>query len=260
MDRRQLGASTCVRPNPNAGSAQSMERVVTPLTVAIMQPYFFPYAGYFRLFAASDLFVIYDCVQFPRRGWVHRNLLVDASGVERWLTLPIQKAPRNVLIRDLRFPPNAAQILEDRLRQFPLVANDPASVQHILAALVDIKGTPLDYIERLLEITVTYCRQPWRVIRSSTLGVPAAMRGQERIIEIARRLGAQRYINAPGGRNLYDPAAFADVGIELSFLPEYVGPRASMLTRILHDDRDKLARDIGRQSMRKTTAKDDTGL
>ena len=64
---------------------------MTPFTVAIMQPYFFPYAGYFRLFAASDLFVIYDCVQFPRRGWVHRNLLPDASGSERWLTLPLEK-------------------------------------------------------------------------------------------------------------------------------------------------------------------------
>ena len=177
---------------------------MTPVTVAIMQPYFFPYAGYFRLFAASDLFVIYDCVQFPRRGWVHRNLLVDASGTERWLTLPIEKAPQNVLIRDLRFPPHAAQILADRLRLFPLIASDPASAEPLLAALFDIRGSPLDYIERLLERTVTYCGLPWRVVRSSTLNVPAEFHGQDRILEIARRLGARRYVNAPGGRDLYD--------------------------------------------------------
>jgi len=76
-----------------------------------MQPYFVPYAGYFRLFSASDLFVIYDCVQFPRRGWVHRNRLVDRTGAERWLTLPIEKAPQDVLIRELRFPPDAAGVL-----------------------------------------------------------------------------------------------------------------------------------------------------
>jgi hypothetical protein len=52
-------------------------------TVAIMQPYFIPYAGYFRLFAATDLFVIYDCVQFARRGWVHRNRLPDGAGAPR---------------------------------------------------------------------------------------------------------------------------------------------------------------------------------
>ena len=120
-------------------------------TIAIMQPYFIPYAGYFRLFQASDLFVIYDCVQFPRRGWVHRNRLNDTSGHERWLTLPLEKAPQTVLIRDLRFPPNPAQLLEHRLRPFALFGNGPTSAQPILSALLDVKGTPLDYIERLLK-------------------------------------------------------------------------------------------------------------
>src|SRR5437764_15470200 len=85
-------------------------------TVAIMQPYFVPYAGYFRLLAASDLFVIYDCVQFPRRGWVHRNQIPDAHGRAAWLTLPLAKAPQEVLIRDLAFPEAAEAMLAERLR------------------------------------------------------------------------------------------------------------------------------------------------
>lgn len=221
-----------------------MTRAVSPLTVAIMQPYFFPYAGYFRLFAASDLFVIYDCVQFPRRGWVHRNRFVDASGVERWLTLPLEKAPQNVLIRDLRFRPNASRIFADDLRRFPLRAKDPASVEHILAAMRDIKGRPLDYIERLLKVTVTYCGLPWQVMRSSTLDIPAHIRGQDRIIEIARRLGARRYVNAPGGRDLYETEAFERAEIELAFLADYPGSRASILTRMLHEDRHVLRDEI----------------
>src|SRR5258708_33697304 len=84
-------------------------------SVAIMQPYFIPYAGYFRLLAASDLFVIYDCVQFPRRGWVHRNRLVDRNGALRWLTLPLQSAPQNVLIRDLQFTSDAEALVAQRL-------------------------------------------------------------------------------------------------------------------------------------------------
>ena len=86
---------------------------MNPFAVAIMQPYFLPYAGYFRLFAATDLFVIYDCVQFPRRGWVHRNRLVDASGKERWLTLPLAKVPQRTLIRDLCFASDAIDIRYD---------------------------------------------------------------------------------------------------------------------------------------------------
>src|ERR1700680_3840117 len=101
----------------DSGAAATAE----PFSVAIMQPYFIPYAGYFRLFAASDLFVIYDCVQFPRRGWVHRNRLVDASGTQRWLTLAIAKGPRGTLIRDLRFSIVAGHVLARCMRSFPLL-------------------------------------------------------------------------------------------------------------------------------------------
>ena len=71
-----------------------------------MQPYFFPYAGYFRLLAAADRFIILDTVQFPRRGWVHRNC-VHKDGKENWITLPIKKCPRDTLIKDLKFRPDA---------------------------------------------------------------------------------------------------------------------------------------------------------
>jgi hypothetical protein len=218
-------------------------------TVAIMQPYFLPYAGYFRLFAASDLFVIYDCVQFPRRGWVHRNRLVDHSGVERWLTLPLEKAPQDVLIRDLRFTPDAAEVLADRLRAFSLAASEPANAAPIVEALREVRAHPVDYITRLLECVVAYLGLRWSVVRSSTLAIPDIFRGQERILEISRRLGACRYVNSPGGRGLYDPKAFADCAIELSFLPQYQGPSSSILTRILRERRDDLARDIARASL-----------
>ena len=130
-------------------------------TVAIMQPYFIPYAGYFRLFAASDLFVIYDCVQFPRRGWVHRNQLIDASGAERWVTLPLVKAPQSILIRDLQFLPNAAGLFAQRLRSFPILQKPPKAAKPIIRALVDVGGTPLAYIELLLQRVATYLGLPW---------------------------------------------------------------------------------------------------
>jgi hypothetical protein len=213
-------------------------------TIAVMQPYLIPYAGYFRLFAASDLFVIYDCVQFARRGWVHRNRLLDASGAQRWLTLPLEKAPQDVLIRDLRFAPDAAALLAQRLRPFPSLARARESVRPIVAALRNVQGHPVDYIERLLKCVVDQLGLPWNVIRSSTLDLPPALRGQHRILEIARQLGARRYVNAPGGRSLYDPVVFRNAGIDLCFLPEYQGPNASILDRMIGEDHDELARDI----------------
>ena len=234
---------TCTSMWPvDSGAART---AAAPFTVAVMQPYFIPYAGYFRLFAASDLFVIYDCVQFPRRGWVHRNRLLDRSGKLRWLTLPLEKAPRDILIRDLRFAPDAASLMMRRARPFGLsTQHGPQALRSMIDILLGPRERPVDYIARLLECAVAYLGLPWNVIRSSSLNLPGSLHGQARILEIVRRLGARRYVNPPGGRGLYDPAAFADVGIELRFLPEYSGALSSILTRIMDEDRTELADEI----------------
>jgi hypothetical protein len=219
-------------------------------TVAIMQPYFLPYAGYFRLFAASDLFVIYDCVQFPRRGWVHRNQLPDGAGQQRWLTLRLEMAPRDALISELRFASGAAEALQRDLRRFPALADLPERAPAVADALADLTGTPVDYIERLLSEVVAFLGLRWSVLRSSSLAVPRSLRGQERILEIARRLGASAYVNAPGGRELYDPEAFAAAGIALRFLPPYPGPFTSILGRIASEPREVLVREMDEATLR----------
>jgi len=68
-----------------------------------------------------------------------------------------------------------------------------------------------------------------RMLRSSSLAIPADLRGQDRILEILRLLGGNRYINAPGGRALYDAAQFERRGIELKFLPPFAGRTNSIL-------------------------------
>lgn len=214
------------------------------MTVAIMQPYFIPYAGYFRLFETGDLFIIYDCVQFPRRGWVHRNRLPDGSGAERWLTLPLARASRDVRIRDLQFGAEAPSMWAERLRAIPLLAARREADTSLLVALRDLRDTPLEYIERLLRMTVSQLAMKWEVCRSSTLGVPDALRGQDRIIEICRRVGATRYVNSPDGRALYDAASFDAAGIELRFLSEYPGSYSSILRRLLEEDTAAVAADI----------------
>lgn len=213
-------------------------------TVAVMQPYFIPYAGYFRLFAASDVFVIYDCVQFPPRGWVHRNRLFDRAGKEEWLTLRLAKAPLGVRIDELLFAADARERLLSDLRRFPDAASLPAEAYAIGEALTRVEETPVDYIEALLQATVAYLGLRWNVVRSSSLELPETLRGQDRILEVVRRLGGDVYVNAPGGRNLYDVASFAAAGVELRFLREYPGPSYSILTRIAREPREALARDV----------------
>jgi hypothetical protein len=214
--------------------------VKTCMTVAVMQPYFVPYAGYFRLLAATDVFVLYDCVQFPRRGWVHRNRLVDATGALHWLTLPLAKAPREITIQNLRFRRDAREVLEKEFRRFPILTSSRPDPHGLRDALQDVSGTPLDYIERLLHRCTSALGLPWLTLRSSSLGIPADVTGQERILAIMTALGGKRYVNPPGGRELYDPNLFTAAGVELRFLPPYQGSFESILGRLLSEPVEKV--------------------
>jgi hypothetical protein len=213
-------------------------------TVAIMQPYFIPYPGYFRLLAGSDLFVIYDCVQFPRRGWLHRNQLRTTAGATDWLTLPLQKAPRDVLIRDLRFRPDAESEMQAQVRHFPALTAPLPHAVRLVEALCAVRGAPVDYIVDLLRLAAELLEIPWRVFRSSELALPPELRAQDRVLAIAKACGATHYLNPPGGRALYQSAAFSAEGIELSFLNDHVGSYDSIAQRLATEDPQAVAAEV----------------
>lgn len=220
-----------------------------PRTIAIMQPYFFPYAGYFRLFARSDLFVIYDCVQFPRRGWVHRNRLCGKSGALQWLTLPLQHAPVDTCIAALRFRPQGADELRRQSRRFAALDTDSEASRRWCGDLCDLSGTPVDYLERTLHTVNRQLGLPFDCVRSSQMGLPRDLHGQDRILAIAKELGAQRYVNTPGGRALYSHDAFARQGIELEFLAPWNGSSVSILQRLVEEPPERIADEVRAQAL-----------
>jgi hypothetical protein len=85
---------------------------------------------------------------------------------------------------------------------------------------------------------------PWRTLRSSELGLPSDLRGQDRILAIAKACGAARYVNPPGGRELYQHADFAAAGIELCFLRDYEGSYDSIAQRLSTEDPAAVANEI----------------
>jgi len=212
-------------------------------TIAVMQPYFLPYAGYFRLFAASDLFVLYDCVQFPRRGWVHRNRLLDRLDRPQWLTLPIATAPQTVRIADLEFPADAESRLSISARRFPALEKNGSLVDAVMRP----RGSVVDYLEQTLALTCAQLSIPFRAQRSSALGIDPGLRGEDRILAICRALGADRYVNSPGGRQLYESSRFVAEGIELRFLAPYRGPEWSILQRLHSEPTSAITKEIQEQ-------------
>ena len=210
-----------------------------------MQPYFAPYAGYFRLAAACDVFVIYDCVQFPRRGWVHRNKLPDATGQLQWFTLPLEKAPQNTAINAMRFVEDAKSQIAAATRRFPDLrdASNPL-VSHLYAA----DGLLSVWLENSIRITCGLLGFQPDFLRSSDMDLAETLRGQDRIIEIVKRLGGKSYVNVPGGRALYQAEAFQREALELTFLAPYEGDHVSILHRLHHEDHQQLAAEIRQQS------------
>ena len=59
-------------------------------SIALMQPYFFPYLGYFQLINHVDEFILYDDVQYMKGGWINRNRILE-NGKPVYITLPVEK-------------------------------------------------------------------------------------------------------------------------------------------------------------------------
>jgi len=217
-----------------------------------MQPYFFPYLGYFRLLASVDIFVHFDCVQFPRRGYVHRNQMPKCppTGSEQqkhWLTLPLATQARDVRIVDLVFAPNAASEWQSRLSSFPWTSTADGPRQRDLFRLVRSVGdnaSVSDYLISTLEFSAGLLGLQPMMLRSSSLAISADLRGQDRILEILRILGGKRYINAPGGRALYDAVQFERQGVELTFLPPFAGRSNSLLYELCFHPLDALRAEL----------------
>lgn len=220
----------------------------TPLRVAVMQPYFFPYAGYFRLFVAADIFLIFDCVQFIRRGRIHRCEVPGPTGRPEHLTLPLAPAPRETTIERIHLAPDARSRMDERLRRLGWIARGTGPQARQVRAWLEaepLDGRPLvDYLEFSLRETTALLGLPARIARSSSLALPAQLRGPARVIAAVRAVGGGHFINAPGGVGLYDAGEFTAAGLRLSFLTPYGGRFQHMLPALLDLPAQEIADDI----------------
>jgi hypothetical protein len=187
---------------------------------AIMQPYFFPYIGYFQLMKAVDVFVFYDDVQYMKGGWINRNRIL-ADGEPAWLTLPVRRASVTLPINQRHYLLDGEEIstIKQRLRTSYEKAPFYAQTFPLLSELLDFDDSNVAFFNMHLLIALAgeldiNCR----FVKSSELDKTPHLKGQEKVLDVCRRLGVTQYVNSIGGFDLYDPQAFAEAGMELSFL------------------------------------------
>lgn len=191
------------------------------MKLAIMQPYFLPYLGYFQLMNHVDRFVIYDDVQFVHRGWVNRNqILVNSEPL--LFTLPLQKTERETHINQ-RYISEAWQHQRRKLLATIRNAYSKApyfrEVYPMIEAIFDFKDTRLSsFLMHSLKVIVAYLEIQVDLLYSSDLNIGSEFHGSQRIIQICNLLKAKHYINPIGGVELYQAEDFHDQGLSLHFI------------------------------------------
>ena len=186
-----------------------------------MQPYFFPYIGYFQLMHAVDVFVMYDDAQYMKGGWINRNR-IRSRHTATWLTFPVRKASRELAINQREYLLSdgaATHRIEQRLQASYAGAPCRREVGPVISGLLRFNESNVaTFNANLLEALARQLGIGCRFLVSSQIDKPANLKGQAKVIDLCRRIGASHYVNPVGGVELYDAASFDAAGLRLSFL------------------------------------------
>lgn len=196
------------------------------MKLAIMQPYLFPYIGYFQLVAAVDKFVFYDDVNFIKNGWINRNRLLLADEV-RYITVPLHGASPFLKINEVAMQGNGpwqTKMLES-LRHSYRKAPHFDQINKLFSEVIFSKWLNIAEMARHSVLLIArYLQLDTDFVMSSAVYGNAHLHGAERVIDICLKEQASRYYNLPGGRHLYDETVFAGHGIDLCFLETAIVP------------------------------------
>jgi WbqC-like protein family len=188
--------------------------------IAVMQPYLFPYIGYFQLINAADKFVVHDDVQWIKGGWINRNRILS-NGRDEMLTLSIKKRSNydNINLYEVLHEQNNQKKFLNKIVSSYAKSPHFNDVFPMLEKMIMNGETNLTgYIMSSLEQINAYLNIDTKILLSSETEKNNELKGQDRVIDICKALKATQYINPIGGVELYDKEAFRRNNIELSFL------------------------------------------
>jgi hypothetical protein len=190
---------------------------------AIMQPYLFPYVGYFQLLQAVDVVVWLDDAQMVPRTWIVRNRVL-VNGAPRWFSLPVHHASQRATIGQSRYAldhPDAAAAVKTLKHAYGGCTGGDLAHQLGLAVLQSEDSSVASVNEAAIRRCLPALGVTVEMRHSSDTGT-SFLRGSERILEICRLLGATTYVNLPGGRHIYRHEEFARHNVGLRFIqPEF---------------------------------------
>lgn len=184
-----------------------------------MQPYLFPYIGYFQLLASVDEFVVYDNIQYTKKGWINRNRFLQ-NGADAMFSVPLAKASDYLDVREREIA--GAYEPAALLNKFAGAYRKAPFYAQTRPLLEDVLGNPernlFAFLHDALVRTAAHLGLEATIRVSSTVPIDHALTGQDRVLALCEALGATAYVNPIGGVELYSREDFAARGIELHFL------------------------------------------
>jgi len=189
------------------------------MKIAIMQPYFFPYIGYFQLINLVDLFVVYDNIKYTKKGWINRNrMLLNGSDVMFSLPLKSDSDYLNICQRELASDFKRDKFLNsisNAYRRAPFIDQTFPLVERIIH---HTDANLFDFLRYSLHETCSHMGIATKFKVSSEITIDHTLRSQEKVLAICSKESATTYINPIGGTELYSKPAFDSNKIDLRFI------------------------------------------
>lgn len=192
------------------------------MDISIMQPYLFPYIGYYQMIYCSDYFVIADDVQFIKKGWINRNRIL-LNGEPSMITLPLKRDSYFLNINERTFAIQSGSMgritflnkIVNSYRKAPEFTNIYPLIEKIMCFENENVAA---YLHNSIKKICEYLDIRTKMIVESTLNLPPELNYQDSVIYVCKELKAKRYINSIGGMELYSKSKFKKNSIELKFI------------------------------------------
>jgi hypothetical protein len=189
------------------------------MKLAIMQPYFFPYLGYFQLIHAVDKFIVYDNIQYTKKGWINRNYFLR-NGEKVLFSIPLKKDSDFLNVVDRKISDDFNQ--EKLLNQLREAYKNAPFFNQIFPTICDIfryeQDNLFDFIFNSIKKICEILNIKTEIVISSHIKIDHSLKSEEKVIALCKYEKANFYINAIGGQTLYDSKTFSNEGITLQFI------------------------------------------
>jgi hypothetical protein len=189
------------------------------MTLGLMQPYFFPYIGYFDLINRTDEWIVFDNVQYIQRGWVNRNRMLHPNTGWQYIIVPLEKHHRDTPIKDIRISRTEwVNRIIGQLQHYRTRAPHYRAVLEVVRAVLDPSEISLSRLNvTALAAVCGYLSISFRprIFSEMDIQLGAIESPGDWALQICRARKATGYLNPPGGTGLYDPEVFARNGIRL---------------------------------------------